>query len=83
MMLLITFLTLTTGNITWIVYQYIEFGGCSKNVWIITLTVVAAVLMYGLILLRTRNDASALTSSIVLAYCLYLQWSALSSDNNA
>ena len=43
---------------------------------------IAGVVMYGLVLLRTREDASILTSSIVLSYCLYLQWSALSSDND-
>lgn len=36
--------------------------------------------MYGLVFLRTRSDASIFTSSLVLTYCLYLQWNALSSS---
>ena len=36
--------------------------------------------MYALVLLRTRKDASIFTSSLVLTYVLYLQWSALSSN---
>ena len=35
--------------------------------------------MIGLVFLRTRKDASILTSAMVLTYSLYLQWSALSS----
>lgn len=36
--------------------------------------------MYFLGLVRSRKDASVMTSSIAALYCLYLQWSALSSD---
>ena len=36
--------------------------------------------MYVIVLFRTRKDASALTSAIVVAYNLYLQWSAMSSN---
>lgn len=45
-----------------------------------SITVVAGVLMYGLVFLRTRSDASIFTSSLVLTYCLYLQWSAMSAS---
>lgn len=38
--------------------------------------------MYGLVLTRSRKDASILTSAIASFYCLYLQWSALSSDTD-
>ena len=38
--------------------------------------------MYGLVLLRSREDASVLTSGIASLYCLYLQWTALSSGND-
>lgn len=38
--------------------------------------------MHGLVLLRTRKDASILTSGLASLYCLYLQWSALSSDTS-
>lgn len=37
--------------------------------------------MYGLVLLRSRPDASVFTSSLVYTYCLFLQWSAFSSDS--
>ena len=43
-------------------------------------TVVAGVAMYVLVLMRTRADASIFTSSLVLTYNLYLQWSGLSSN---
>ena len=43
-------------------------------------TLVVNNIFYGLVLLRTREDASIFTSSVVVAYILYLQWSALSSS---
>lgn len=64
------------------VYQFIEFGGCADNVIFISITCVVAFLMYGLVLLRTRMDASIMTSAFVFSYALYLQWSALSSGTN-
>jgi hypothetical protein len=72
----------TIGNIVWIIYQFIWFSGCATNNIIMIVTLVAAVMSYGVIFLRTREDASILTSSIVVAYMLYLQWSALSSRPN-
>jgi len=45
----------------------------------ITTTIIGTA-MYGLVLLRTRSDASVFTSSLVYFYCLFLQWSAFSSD---
>jgi len=47
------------------------------------MTLVAGIVFYGIVFFRTREDASILTSSIVLSYCLYLSWSALASDPNA
>ena len=47
-----------------------------------TITVVGIVTMYGLVLFRTRKDASVLTSGIAAIYILYLQWSALSANPN-
>lgn len=72
-------LILFGGNITWIVFQFIEFGQCSFNVTQMIITCVAGFAMYALVLVRTRSDASIFTSSLVLSYCLFLQWSALSS----
>lgn len=73
-------LILTLGNITWIVLQFIWFSSCSFNVWQQIFTCIAGVAMYGLVLIRTREDASIFTSSVVLTYNLYLQWSAFTSN---
>ena len=47
-----------------------------------TVTIVASIASYAVVFFRTRQDASILTSSIVVNYLLYLQWSALSSRPN-
>lgn len=64
-----------------IVTQYQTFK-CGNLITLMTITLVAVVLMHGLILLRPRKDASILTSSIASVYILYLQWTALSSESN-
>lgn len=63
---------ITVINIVWAVFQYIWYSGCGYNSAIITVTVVAGIVFYVLVILRTREDASILTSSIVFLYCLYL-----------
>ena len=80
--LILLFVLTTAGNITWLVYSYINFGneGCGDNLAFLIITTVLGVLMYGVVLLRTRKDASVLTSSIVWCYHLYLQWSAMASS---
>ena len=72
----------TAGNIVWIVFQYILFGAktCTYNNWQMSITCICGFLMYALVLLKARHDASIFTSSLVLTYCLYLQWVALSSN---
>lgn len=79
-MLVALFLIFTGGNITWLVFQFIEFSSCGGNLAIMIVTCVIGTLMYGLVLLRSRPDASVFTSSLVFTYCLFLQWSAFSSD---
>jgi hypothetical protein len=71
---IIIFITglITIGNVTWIVLQYIWFSGCGTNNAIMTVTLVAAILSYAVVFFRTREDASLLTSSIVVSYMLYL-----------
>lgn len=69
------------GNAFWVVLQYTQFK-CAYNITFMTISLVGVVVMYGLVLLRTRPDASVLTSGIAGLYCLYLQWSALSADPN-
>ena len=75
------FLIITGFNIWWIVEQFQKFS-CAGNITIMTITIIGSVLMYALVLVRAREDASLLTSSIAVSYVLYLQWSALSSDDN-
>lgn len=77
------FVAFTIGDIAWIVYQFTEFGGCFWNNIIMAGTSVVGILMYVFVVIRVRQDASLFTSSLVLAYFLYLQWSALSSDTNS
>ena len=68
--LIIIFLCVTTGNITWLVYQYIDFAneGCGANITFIIISTVLGVLMHVVVVFRTRKDASMLTSAIVWSY---------------
>ena len=80
--LLVIFFSFLGGNITWFVFQYKRFGGdgCGTNVTFITITLVIGILTHVIVLFRPRPDASVLTSSIVLAYFLYLEWNGMSSS---
>ena len=80
--LIIIFVLSAGGNITWLVFQYIEFGnsGCGANLTFLIISTILGICMYGVVLIRTRKDASMLTSSIVFSYQLFLQWSAMSSS---
>ena len=82
--LLSLFIVLTLGNITWVVAQFMIFGGsgCTGNNIQMSLTLVLGIFMHVIVLFRTRKDASVLTSALVLSYNLYLQWSALSSKED-
>jgi threonine/homoserine/homoserine lactone efflux protein len=71
------------GNVVWSVYQYVWYKHCAYNVTMITVTLVVCVAFYVIVLFRTREDASLLTSSVVVAYILYLQWSAMASNPEA
>lgn len=70
--LILVFLTFAGSNLALIIFQFKEFSGCSSNIWIMSITCLIAVIMYGIVFLRTRPDASILTSSIILSYFLYL-----------
>ena len=78
--LIVLSLLLLGGNIAWIVMQFIEFGECTNNAVIMAITAAFAVVSLVLVCLRTREDASVLTSLMVTTYCLYMQWSAMSSQ---
>ena len=83
---LIFFLLITGANITWLVFMWINFGsvdGCSTSLAVMTITTIAAVVMQIITCFGLRKDASELTSAIVILYCLFLQWSALSSYPDA
>jgi len=73
-LLIFGFVSLTIGNIAWIVLMFIYFGksGCGGNIAIMCVTLVCGIIMYGLVFFRTRSDASVFTSSLVLSYCLFL-----------
>lgn len=77
------FSILTIGNVTWIIFMFVEFSGCGGNIAIMITTTVIGAVMYAIVILKTREDASMFTSSLVLTYCLYLQWSAMSSNIDA
>ena len=70
----------TIGNVTWTVFQYIWFKDCSSSLTMMIITTIINILFYVAVFLKTREDASIFTSSVVVAYVLYLQWSALSSS---
>ena len=53
--LIVLFITMTVGNVVWIVYQFIEFSGCGGNIAIMVITCVLALIFYGVVLLRTRE----------------------------
>ena len=82
LILILIFIAFTGSNLALIIFQFKKFSGCSSNVWIMSITCLLAVLMYGIVFLRTRADASILTSSIILSYFLYLQWSAMSQHSD-
>lgn len=67
------------GSLVWIIFQFIWFSGCGQNVFFLILTCVFVVIFFVLVLVRTREDASIFTASIVTAYITYLSWASLSS----
>lgn len=83
---LIFFMLITGANVTWLVFMWLNFGtlaGCSTNLAVLVITTVASLVMQFITCFGLRKDASELTSAIVILYCLFLQWSALSSNPDA
>ena len=70
--LIVLFLGLTILNVLCILFQFREFGVCTRNVIILWFTSVTGVLIHLLVLVKTREDASVFTSSLVFSYCLFL-----------
>ena len=75
-------LFLTGISLGWLGMQYYWYHGCGYNNIIISITILAGIAFFVIVFLRTREDASILTSSIVLLYVSYLQWSALAANPN-
>lgn len=69
------------GDAAWIITSFMNFT-CPRAVAWQCITLVAIVAMFVLQFCRVREDASILTNGLAGLYCLYLQWSALSSDPN-
>lgn len=72
---------ITAGNIWWIIKMFMTFS-CTYNIIIMSVTCLAVIAMYALNLLGTRKDASICTTAVAALYILYLQWTALSSDDD-
>jgi hypothetical protein len=72
----------SAGSIVIYVFEFIWFHGCGGTIAIIVVTIVFAILFFVFVLLRFRDDASILTSSIVAIYSAYLGWSAMASIPN-
>ncbi len=73
---------LNIANLTFVGLMYYWFSGCTVNIFLISITVLSGIAFIVLVLFKKREDASILTSSMVFTYCLYLQWSALASDES-
>ena len=71
LIVIILTVAITGINVTWLVFQYKWFG-CSSNIPFMIATITACVICYAIIFLRTRSDASILTSAIVSLYFIYL-----------
>ena len=72
----------TSISLVWLGFQYYWYHGCGYNDVLITITIICGVAFYALVFIRTRPDASLLTSSVVFLYVTYLLWSALASNPN-
>ena len=67
------------SDVVFIVFQFTWFSACADNVLILVITVIASLFFSIIVCFRTRDDASILTSAIVILYLLYLSWSGMSS----
>ena len=79
----IVFLLIAGANITWLIFLWKNFGmmdGCGANLTLLIVTTVVSVIIQFIVCFRLRDDASELTSAIVILYILFLQWSAFCSN---
>ena len=71
----VIFLLITGANITWLIFLWKNFGvmdGCGTNLAVLIVTTVFSVIIQFIVCFRLRDDASELTSAIVILYILFL-----------
>ena len=82
--LLVSTVTLFAGSITLVVYLYEWYSPageeCGRNVWLISTTLVACVVFTAISVHPVAKEGSLLPSAVITAYCVYLCYSALSSE---
>ncbi len=72
-----------SGSLTLLGMMFYWFDDCDTNLGIIISTLVAGVLAFILVLIKTRQDASIFTTSMVFLYTVYIAWSAMGSRPDA
>lgn len=77
--LIILTLCVFAGDAAWLITSFMQFT-CSRAIAWQCITLIAIIAMFVIQFVRAREDASILTNGLAGLYCLYLQWSALSSD---
>jgi len=82
--LLVSTVLLYAGSITLVVFLYKWYSPdgeeCSRNVWLITVTLVLCVVFTAISVHPVAKEGSLLPSAVIAAYCVYLCYSALSSE---
>lgn len=80
--LLLVTVFLLAFDVFMIVRSFYMFA-CNSAIWIQSLTIVFIVMMFILQMIgKSRPSSSILTHFLVAFYCLYLQWTALSSSSD-
>ena len=82
--LLVSTVALYAGSIALVVYLYkwyVPSGEeCSRNAWLISTTLVTCVAFTAISVHPIAKEGSLLPSAVITAYCVYLCYSALSSE---
>ena len=79
-LLLGTTIGLYAFDILFLYYQFMWFGGCTFNLWVLILSIMMFFVYTALTVLQTRENASILTNAFVMSYTLYLSWTAMASE---
>jgi len=82
--LLVSTLMLYACSIALTVYLYKWFNpageDCSRNLWLISVAVVLCVIFTAICMCPMAKEGSLLPSAVITSYCIYLCYSALSSE---